>query len=66
LQELLNRRRQLERESSAAADRLAVAALKASEDEGASRSEIAKALGVGTSTVQGWVNRGRQIVGSGD
>jgi transposase len=44
-----------------ALDKLVLEALRASEEEGASRAEIAEALGVGTSTVQGWVRRGRQI-----
>lgn len=62
LQALLNRRRRLEIQCALVADELAVATLRASEEEGASRQQIAQALGVGTSTVQGWVDRGRQVV----
>jgi transposase len=32
-----------------------------SDDQGVSRSTLAGALGVGTSTVQGWVVRGRRL-----
>jgi DNA-directed RNA polymerase specialized sigma24 family protein len=61
LQRLLERRRRLEDDCTAAADALADAARVACDEEGASRSAVAQALGVGTSTVQGWVNRGRQL-----
>jgi DNA-directed RNA polymerase specialized sigma24 family protein len=47
-----------------AVDEFAVAVLRVSE-EGASRSQVARALGVSTSTVQSWVNRGKQVVARG-
>ena len=62
LQTLLERRKRADHAASEAADRLYVAAFNACEVEPkASREEVAKALGVGKSTVQGWVNRGRQL-----
>ena len=61
LRTLLARRRELERGWGAISDELALAVLDICEREGVSRSQVARALGVGTSTVQGWVNRGRQL-----
>jgi len=60
LRELLVRRRQLERGSTEAAEALMRAVLEVCE-RGVSRSQVARALGVGTSTVQGWVQRGRLL-----
>jgi DNA-directed RNA polymerase specialized sigma24 family protein len=61
LRVLLARKQRLEEQCTRAANELAVAALDICEGEGASRRLVAEALGVGTSTVQGWVNRGRQV-----
>jgi DNA-directed RNA polymerase specialized sigma24 family protein len=61
LQALLARRRRLEADHERTADELFLETLRASEVERASRTEIARALGVGTSTVQGWVVRGRRL-----
>jgi transposase len=60
LQLLFDRRRRLEAACRAAADDLCLAVHQASE-AGATRSEIASLLGVGVSTVQGWVERGRRV-----
>jgi transposase-like protein len=65
LERLLARRRRLEAAHFAALDRLAVAALQASEN-GATRVAVARELGVGVSTVQGWVARGRVIRAEND
>jgi DNA-directed RNA polymerase specialized sigma24 family protein len=59
---LLERRYRADADAEAAMDALAVAAVHACDEEGVSRGELARALGVGTSTVQGWVVRGRQVV----
>jgi len=61
LERLYVRRQRLERECVQAADELALHTQRASDLEGATRAEIAALLGVGTSTVQGWVERGRQL-----
>jgi len=63
LRRLLARRRQLEKACTAAADDLMIATLEVCEREGVSRARVAKALGVGTSTVQGWVQRARVTKG---
>jgi DNA-binding transcriptional regulator YiaG len=60
LRALLARRRELERACTAAVDELCLATLRVSKT-GVSRSQVARALGVGTSTVQGWVQRGRAV-----
>jgi DNA-directed RNA polymerase specialized sigma24 family protein len=60
LRSLLERKRRAEGARIEAGDALAVAVLAATK-QGASRREIARALGVGTTTVQEWVNRGRQL-----
>jgi transposase len=60
LQRLLEQRNQLETAWRQANDELGLTALKIAE-KGYSRTSVARALGVGTSTVQGWVNRGRQV-----
>ena len=60
LRRLLERRRRLDAQCEDAINALALATFEASE-QGASRLDVARALGVGTSTVQGWVNRGRQL-----
>jgi ribosome-binding protein aMBF1 (putative translation factor) len=65
LRALLERRRQRKDDWEQAVDELGVAVLRACEDEGASRSQLARALGVSRSTVQGWVDRGRQVVARG-
>lgn len=59
--QLFERRRRKEAAYNKIVDKLALAAMRASDEEGASRSEVARALGVGTSTVQGWVKRGRLV-----
>lgn len=61
LRVLLERRREIERACTEAADELCLVTLRVCETEGVSRSQVARALGVGTSTVQGWVQRGRQV-----
>ena len=58
---LLDRRRRLDAACIQAIDDLARAAVQACDEGGASRSEVAQALGVGTSTVHGWVMRGRHL-----
>src|SRR5262245_44450095 len=40
---------------------LYIAAYNACVVDGASREEVAREMGVGKTTVQGWVNRGRQL-----
>jgi transposase len=57
---LLERKHRADAACREAADKLAVAALRASE-AGASRKGIADGIGVGTSTVQGWIRRARQL-----
>jgi DNA-binding transcriptional regulator YiaG len=64
LRALLERRRQRQGDVEAAGDELGVAMLRASE-KGVSRSQLATALGMSTSTVQGWVDRGRQVLARG-
>jgi DNA-binding NarL/FixJ family response regulator len=61
LHSLFERRRRLEAECERAADQLALAAQKACDVDGVSRKRIASELGVGISTVQGWVVRGRHV-----
>ena len=61
LRRLLERRRRADADVYEAADAVARAARDACDVEGVSRAELAKALGVGKSTVQGWVQRGRQL-----
>jgi DNA-directed RNA polymerase specialized sigma24 family protein len=61
LHTLLKRRLRLDAACLQALDELARVARQACDDDGASRSEVARALGVGTSTVQGWVVRGRLL-----
>jgi DNA-binding transcriptional regulator YiaG len=61
LRKLFERSQRLEASCREAKDELARAARKVSDDEGVSRSTLADALGVGTSTVQGWVVRGRRL-----
>jgi hypothetical protein len=61
LSTLFERSRRLEAACREAKDELARATREACDDEGASRTEVAGALGVGTSTVQGWVVRGRRL-----
>ena len=56
---LFDRKRRAEEASEAATAQLVAAVLRATE-EGASRREIAAALGVGSSTVQGWITRNRE------
>jgi transposase len=59
--------RLLERERKAylawdrARDELARATMEAREKEGLSTRAVARALGVGASTVQGWTRRGKQL-----
>jgi predicted DNA-binding protein (UPF0251 family) len=65
LRALLERRRQRKGDWEQAVDELGVAVLRTCEDEGVSRSQLARALGVSRSTVQGWVDRGRQVVARG-
>lgn len=61
LRRLLEQKQRAETRTAEATDALARAARDACDKEGASRAQIAQALGVGTSTVQGWVQRGRQL-----
>jgi hypothetical protein len=61
LRALLERQRQFESQFRAATDELYAAVLEVCENEGASRAGVAQALEVGTSTVQGWIVRGRQL-----
>jgi DNA-binding transcriptional regulator YiaG len=61
LRALLARRRALEASCTAAADELARATKEICDRGGVSRGEVAAALGVGASTVQGWVRRGRLL-----
>jgi DNA-binding transcriptional regulator YiaG len=61
LRKLFERSRRLEASCREAKDELARAAREVSDVEGVSRSVVADALGVGTSTVQGWVVRGRRL-----
>jgi DNA-directed RNA polymerase specialized sigma24 family protein len=48
----------------AAKDALALAAFEACEREGASRRGIARILGVGSTTVNDWIERGRRLAQS--
>jgi DNA-directed RNA polymerase specialized sigma24 family protein len=59
LERLHKRRLRLEASCTKAADDLCVAVFQASERR-VTRKEIAELLGVGTSTVQGWVERGKR------
>lgn len=61
LRTLFEKKQRADETARRAADELAAAVLRACEEEGATRAWVAEALGVGTSTVQGWVERGRQI-----
>jgi DNA-binding transcriptional regulator YiaG len=61
LMELLERRGATYAANETATDELALAALEISEAEGVSRRQLAAALGVGPSTVQGWVKRGERL-----
>ena len=61
LRSLLERKRRAEAKVVDAGDQLALAVLAASEQEGASRRQIARELGVAAATVQDWVDRGEQL-----
>ena len=64
LRELFVGRRTAENNARQALDDLYLAVLRATEVEGATREEIANAVGVGTSTVQGWVTKAKLLRGT--
>ena len=64
LRSLLERKRRAEMANVKAGDELAAAIYTACEEQGASRREVATELNVGVTTVQDWVNRGRQLRGT--
>lgn len=66
LETLFTRKQAADVKARAAQDELALAAVKACDEDGASRSWVAQHLGVGVSTVQGWVRHGRRLRASQD
>ena len=62
LSALLERRNRIEAKLRQIGDEIALLAWDAC-DQGTSRAEVARELGVGKTTMQGWVNRGRQLKG---
>ena len=60
LRSLLERKRRADKTSAETAEEFALAIYVACEEQGASRREVGRALGIGKTTVQDWVDRGRQ------